>query len=137
MTKQTERSTKVAEYLKRPYHRVLVPDSSGTYSAEIEEFAGCFAVGETAGEAVTNLEEVAESWLESEIDRNRPIPEPFEEHDFSGRFVLRLSKSLHAKAARAAQRDGVSLNSFISNCVSECVGVRSRPHTEAPPQQTV
>ncbi|MBV8452292.1 MAG: type II toxin-antitoxin system HicB family antitoxin [Deltaproteobacteria bacterium] len=50
-------------YLCLPYARVLTPEESGGYSAEMLEFPGCFAKGETADEAVHNLEEVAESWV--------------------------------------------------------------------------
>lgn len=125
MPKKTTRSTEIGDHLKRPYHHVLVPDAGGMYSAEIEEFPGCLAVGESAAEALANLMEVAEIWLESALEHGRAIPDPLEESDFSGRFVLRLPKSLHAKAAKAAQRDGASLNTFIATCVAESVGERT------------
>ena len=38
------------DYLKEPYSRVLVPESDGTYSADILEFPGCFAEGKTPNE---------------------------------------------------------------------------------------
>lgn len=112
------------EYLKRPYARVVVPEGDGTYRGEILEFPGCIASGDTAPEALARLEDVAESWLESVLARGQAVPEPFEENDYSGKLVLRLAKSVHQKAARAAHRDGVSLNTFISNCVAEHLGGR-------------
>jgi predicted RNase H-like HicB family nuclease len=67
-----------AEILKRAYHRVVVSDESGSFGAEIAEFSGCLAVGDTAAEALANLEDVAEGWLLGVIERNQPIPVPFE-----------------------------------------------------------
>jgi predicted RNase H-like HicB family nuclease len=116
-----------AEYLKRSYSRVVIPESDGTYRGEILEFPGCLASGDTAAETLSNLESVAESWIESVLARGQSVPEPFEENEYSGKLVLRLAKSIHQKASRAARRDGVSLNTLISNCVAEHVGARKAP----------
>jgi predicted HicB family RNase H-like nuclease len=113
------------EYLTRPYSRVVVPESDGTFRGEILEFPGCLAAGDTAEETLSRLENVAASWLQSMIDRRQEIPEPFEANNYSGKLVLRLSKSVHRKAAIAARMDGVSLNHFIANCVAEYVGARN------------
>ncbi len=115
----------VADYLKKPYGRVVIPESDGTFSAEIIEFPGCIAVGDTAAEALTNLEDVARSWLEASLEKGQRISEPIENDDYSGKLVLRLPKSLHKKAAHMAARDGVSLNQFIVSSLAEQVGVRS------------
>jgi len=67
-----------AEYLKRPYGRVVVPESDGSFRAEIMEFPGCIAVGDTASEALANLERVAHSWLQATIAKGLRVPEPIE-----------------------------------------------------------
>lgn len=113
-----------ADYLKRPYARVLRPEADGSFSAEIVEFPGCFAAGDTGNEALRNLENVAESWILGMQAKKERIPEPLQEKEaFSGKLVLRLPRSLHKKAAFAAEREGVSLNQFISACVAEAVGL--------------
>jgi antitoxin HicB len=114
-----------AEYLKKPYGRVVVPEPDGTFRAEIIEFPGCIATGDTAAEALACLEDVAVSWLEGTIAKGLRISEPIENSGFSGKLVVRLPKSLHKKAAHAASRDGVSLNQFIVSCVSEQVGAHA------------
>lgn len=114
-----------ADYLKKPYARLLVPEDDGSFRAEIAEFPGCIALGSSPGEAYSELESVAEAWLASVIARGQPIPEPMEEAGYSGKLVLRLPKSLHRKATYAARRDGVSLNQFIINSLSEQVGIRT------------
>ena len=114
--------TTATEYLKKPYGRLLVPEDEGGYHAEIIEFPGCFADGETAGEAAENLENAASSWLEAAIAKGHTIPEPMRELDYSGKLVVRLPKSLHKRAALAANRDRVSLNQFIVSSIAEQVG---------------
>ena len=120
----------VEDYLKKPYGRVVVPEGDGTYRAEIIEFPGCFAVGETAAEALASLEDVAASWLEILLEKGKAVPEPIESGGFSGKLVLRLPKSLHKKAAHLAERDGVSLNQFIVSCVAEQVGSKASVATQ-------
>lgn len=114
-----------AEYLKRPYGRIVVPESDGSFRAEIIEFPGCIAVGDTESKALSRLRDVAESWLESTIARKQRVPEPIESTGYSGKLVVRLPKSLHRKAAQQAARDGVSLNQFIVSSVAEQVGLQS------------
>src|SRR5579859_1482230 len=67
---------KVADILKMPYSRVVVPDESGTFTAEIFEFPGCIAVGATAAEALANLEEVTSDWVSTALEQGQDIPEP-------------------------------------------------------------
>ena len=103
-------TVKRAEYLKRPYGRVVVPESDGTFRAEIIELPGCIAVGDTAAEALANLESVARSCLQATIAKGLRVPEPIEAVEYSGKLVVRLPKTLHKKAAHAAAREDVSLN---------------------------
>jgi antitoxin HicB len=110
------------EILKRPYHRVIVPEEEGLYSALISEFPGCLAIGNTVTEAYIHLEEAAEGWLLAAIDNKRPIPEPIEDPEYSGKLALRLPKSLHETAANAAERDGVSLNQYIVTAIAKYTG---------------
>ena len=113
------------DQLSQPYARILVPEADGSYRGEIMEFPGCISAGDTANEALGNLEDVAASWLMGAYERAQPIPEPVEGSvNFSGKLMLRLPKSLHKKASWYASREGVSLNQFIVYCVSECVGER-------------
>ena len=117
-------ATAPTEYLKRPYGRVVVPESDGTFRAEIMEFPGCIATGDTAAEALASLENVAESWLEATIARGQHVPEPMEGGGFSGKLVVRLGRDLHRRAAYMAAHQGVSLNQFIVSSVAEHVGSR-------------
>jgi hypothetical protein len=48
-----------------------------------------------------------------------------DEPSHSGRLLLRMPPSLHAELARAAEREGVSLNAFISSALSGAVHWRA------------
>jgi antitoxin HicB len=121
-----ERKMEPSAILKKPYARIVVPETDGSFTAEILEFSGCVASGDTAATALANLEDVALDWIGATLEQGQNIPEPIDNSSYSGKLVLRMAKSLHKTAARFAARDGVSLNSFIVSCVSEHVGVRSR-----------
>jgi len=113
--------------LKLPYLRVLTPDAeSGTYAAEILEFPGCVAEGNSPEDAFQRLEKTAKSWIEAARDLGQDIPPPLSAKGFGGRVALRLPKSLHRQASLAAVRDGVSLNQFIATALAEKVGATTR-----------
>lgn len=119
-------SEEVLKYLREPYSRVIMPDGAGGFAAEILEFEGCFADGETPEEAYVNLEDVAESWLESALAQGWRIPPPIDVHEYSGALSLRLPKSLHRRAAEMAQMEGTSLNQFLVASIAAQVGAREK-----------
>jgi predicted RNase H-like HicB family nuclease len=129
MTKKTiekeERkvTNRINEILKLPYARILTPDADGRgYTAEVLEFPGCIAEGDTPQEAYANLEDTAKSWIETTLELGQDIPEPLTSQGFAGKIALRLPRSLHRRAMQMAERDGTSLNQFLLSAVSERVG---------------
>lgn len=48
----------------------------GAYIAEVPELTGCMADGETYQEALINVEEVVNEWMETAKLMGRKIPEP-------------------------------------------------------------
>lgn len=114
--------TEYSEILKKPYSRILIPEENGAYSAEILEFPGCFASGESANDAIEKLEINAVSWLEACEELGQDIPEPFMNQEFQGKFALRLPRSIHRKAAQFAERDNVSINQFFVSAISARIG---------------
>ncbi len=110
------------DMLKKPYARILVPGDDGRYSAELLEFPGCYACGDTAVEAIENLEKAAESWIEAALEQKQEIPEPLATYGYSGKINLRLPRSIHKQAARFAQKEDVSLNQFFASAIAARVG---------------
>ena len=116
------------EYLKAPYCRVVIPDyETGTFTARVMEFPGCVTQGDTIAQAHERLERAAEDWIKTALDLGQDIPSPAEEESYSGRILVRLPKSLHRRAAEAAEADATSLNQFIVAAVAERVGASAQP----------
>ena len=103
------------EYLDLPYHivvRHLTDESGSYYFATVQELDGCMSHGDTQEEAFRNIREAMEGWIRTKLENGFPVPVPADEGEYSGRFLLRLPKSLHARLAEDARREGVSLNQY-------------------------
>ena len=100
-------------YWEKPYEKVLIQQEDGTYYAKIREFAGCSTSGKTPQEALSNLEEIMKELLQSEIEQKHIIPEPDQDQNYSGTFLIRTSPALHQECAENAQRQGVSFNKYV------------------------
>ena len=101
------------DYMKLPYTRLVqeMDDESGHYFyGKILELDGCQSTANTLTELYENLNEVMESYLEIKLENNLPIPLPNDANKYSGKFVVRLPKTLHQRLAIEASREGVSLN---------------------------
>jgi len=110
------------DYLSLNYPYELVRDADeGGYFATHADLDGCAAQGETAEEAVENLDVARELWIETRLEDGLPVPEPAPEEP-SGRVSLRMPSSLHAKLVRVADRQGVSLNLLLNAALAEYVG---------------
>lgn len=51
-------------------------EEDGTYIAEVPELAGCMADGATAKDALHNVEQIAQDWIETAQELGRDVPEP-------------------------------------------------------------
>ena len=105
----------VKDYLKLSYHIVIqhITDESGSYYfATVKEFDGCMSDGETYIEAFENIQEAMEGWIECKLEGGFPVPLPIDDSQYSGKFVLRIPKTLHAQLATEAEKEGVSLNQY-------------------------
>lgn len=130
MTYMDEASAITAAQLG-PYARILTRDEDGRYAAEVLEFPGCLSSGDSAEEALANLDEAIEVWVGATLDEGAEVPPPMLHSEFSGRVTLRLLPSVHERAAILARREGVSLNRLLSNAVSYYVGYLGGAHDAA------
>ena len=103
----------IRDYLQLPYTRLVqeMNDESGHYFyGSILELDGCQSTGATLSELYENLNEAMEGYIEVKIAKNLPIPLPESVEGYSGKFVVRMPKTLHRKLSIEAKREGVSLN---------------------------
>ena len=61
-------------------YRVLIEqDEDGFFVAEVPSLPGCISQGSTRAEALSNIHEAIEGYLESLQAHDEPIPPPIEE----------------------------------------------------------
>ncbi len=99
-------------YLSLPWNVKIhkVKDESGEYYfGQVQEIPEVRADGDTLKECYDLVMEMLESNLELMIEDKVKIPEPVDK-TYSGKFNLRLPKSLHKKLAEEAEDEGISLN---------------------------
>ncbi len=105
----------IKEYMELPYNYIIQPvnDESGFYFyARVLELDGCQSTGDTFEEAYENLREAMEGWIETKIENGFEVPLPVGYDDFSGKFIVRIPKSLHYRLTVEAEQEGVSLNQY-------------------------
>ena len=94
----------------------------GGFFASVPLLRGCMSDGETIDEAYQNISDAKAEWLANMLERKMPIPEPYADEAFSGKFVVRVPKSLHRLLAEESEKEGISLNQFITNSLSYVMG---------------
>ena len=98
--------------------KVFKDERDNDFGAFIEEIPEVSAFGETPGEAINELKTAYELWLESCQEEGYPVSEPFNVRGYSGKFVLRVPKSLHKKLVEKANEENVSLNHEVNYCIT-------------------
>jgi RNA polymerase sigma-B factor len=108
--------------IDQPYHIELLKsdDAGGGWSAQVEELPGCTAQGATPQEAAAGVEAAIADWVAEAKAQGREVPKP-RSASHSGRLLVRMPQSLHAELARAAEREEVSLNQFITGSLASAV----------------
>jgi len=121
------------DYLTLPYTIVLRRDvKDEIVVARVEELPGCSAHGITEMEALSNLRDNVETWIEDCLESGDPVPEPMLEIELpSGKWLQRVPRSLHLKLIRLAKEEGVSLNQFVTAVLAESAGEKAAQSNKA------
>ena len=114
--------TKRAHELAKRSYAFVVRESDGEYEITFPELRGCRTSGKTLEEALGNVQEAKEVWMGGMLICGGHIPEPSGNLDYSGRFVVRCSRSLHKALSQTAALEGVSLNQLVVQAISEKAG---------------
>ncbi len=97
--------------------RIFADNSSDHiyWVVEYPDLPGCIGVGDTPEEALIEGEIHKNLWLEAAQEIGEEIPEPNNMYskDYSGRFNVRIPKSLHRELVLRADSEGTSLNSLV------------------------
>ena len=101
------------EYLAMPYRMEIVEDrEEGGFVVSFPELPGCITCGETLETAVANAQDAKKAWLEAAIADGVTIQEPDSLEKYSGKFKLRMPRSLHRALAEHSQQEGISMNQY-------------------------
>ncbi|MCI0550601.1 MAG: type II toxin-antitoxin system HicB family antitoxin [Anaerolineae bacterium] len=114
----------IDNYLKLPYHIEVIRDDDKEnpgWAARVVELPGCITQGETFEELGEMIEDAMRGWIGIALEDGIPVPEPAPDEDYSGKFVVRLPRSLHRQLAETAEREGVSLNQFVNVALARAV----------------
>ncbi|KJS16407.1 MAG: DNA repair protein [Peptococcaceae bacterium BRH_c4b] len=112
-------------YLALPYKVTLTPAEEGGYVVSVPDLPGCISQGETLEEAIKMIEDAKICWLEVAMEEGIAIPRPTRtDEEYSGKFNIRVPKSLHRILAEKAKEENVSLNQYVNYQLSRGVGYK-------------
>lgn len=97
-------------------------EDGGGYMIDVPLLKGCISDGETVEEALNNIRDAKIEWFAYMLENNLPIPEPDEVNKYSGKFVVRISKSLHRTISEQSKMEGLSLNQYVANSLAYVAG---------------
>lgn len=109
-------------YMNLPYTIELTPEPEGSWFVAVKELPGCMSQGDSPEEAIEMIRDAMRGWIEASLQDGDIIPEPQSLEEFSGKFVVRVPRSLHRDLVESAEREGVSLNQYINVVLSRGVG---------------
>ena len=112
-------------YLRLPYTIEVIRDVGEEYAgwfARIVELPGCMTQADTFEELGEMIEDAMRAWIQTALEDGQKIPEPRPVESYSGKFIVRVPRSLHRALVEFANREGVSLNMFVSTALGKAVG---------------
>ncbi|MBN1266793.1 MAG: type II toxin-antitoxin system HicB family antitoxin [Anaerolineales bacterium] len=112
-------------YMQLPYKIGIFPDEEGQgYTAVVPELPGCMTASDDFSGLESLLEDAKRVWIQAAIENGDPVPEPMpeEEKEYSGKFLVRVPKSLHRQLSVRAEMEGTSLNQMVVAVLAESMG---------------
>lgn len=106
------------EYLKLQYPFHVVADPDGGYVVTLPDLPGCMTQADAIDDIPAMVKSARALWIETAFDKGIDIPLPSYPADYSGKFVVRVPRSLHRRLAESAEDEGVSLNQYVASLLS-------------------
>lgn len=94
-------------------------DEDEGYIATCPDFPGLSAFGETQEEAIKEANVALNLFIQSFEEDGETLPCPTKVSEYSGQIRLRMPKDLHGRLAKTANKEGVSLNTYLVGLISE------------------
>ncbi len=112
----------VERRMRMRYSHNLIRNEDGSYFAQIIEFPGCMTEGDTPAQALEMLDDAMRTWLCGRLEDRLDIPDPANDEALSGKFIVRVPKSMHRDLAERAERENVSLNAWVNAVLARNLG---------------
>ena len=113
--KKSDLKTKAAFYTKT----VEWSEEDGCFVGSAPPLIGPCCHGKNEARVHAQLCEIVEEWIALLEGDGHKLPAPLAAKDFSGKFVLRIPRTLHRTLEREARKQGVSLNQYVLYILSE------------------
>lgn len=104
--------------------RPLTEEEGGGFLISFLDFSECISDGETVEETIQNGLDALQETIAALESMNLAVPEPGSGGSYSGKFIQRVPKSIHARLAMRARQEGVSMNSLVTSILAESLGKR-------------
>lgn len=111
-------------YMSLPYQEIIKSSPDGGYVGICPELPGCITQVDSLDEMKEMLEDAKRCWISSMLEDGYPVPEPEPDEPFSGKFNLRMPKSLHKELSQRAKSDNVSLNQMAVCLIAKGLGTQ-------------
>lgn len=119
---------------------VFWSDEDEGYIAVATDLPGCSAYGASPQEAIAEVQSAIEAWLEAARAAGNDVPAPSNpaaDPPVSGKYLLRMPRSLHWHLVQAAKRERVSLNQHMVYLLTTGSYEQKAAHISAPTAPTV
>jgi antitoxin HicB len=98
---------------------LLWSDEDQGFIVTCPDFPGLSAFGESPEEALAEARIALDLFIESLQASGNELPKPTKTVDYSGQIRLRMPKSLHYSLVQKAEKECVSLNTWLITLLSE------------------
>ena len=107
------------EALARDYRFDVIADPDGGFVIRFPDLPGCMTQVERIEDVGAAAEEIRTLWLETAAEVGQDLPAPTFPEEFSGKFNVRIPRSLHRDLVHLAADEGVSLNQLVVSLLSD------------------
>ncbi len=115
--------------MEYPFNVIASIDAG--YVIQFPDLPGCLTQAEDPSEIVPMAMDAKKAWIETAYELCRAIPLRSHPDEYSGQFQVRVPRKLHRELAEAAERNGVSLNTWVVYLLSGNLAA----HKSAAPQK--
>ena len=112
------------EYLALEYPFNVIADPDGGWVIEYPDLPGCLSQADALDE-IAPMAEAARRLDQNYIQGWAGNPPAVLPEEYSGKFNVRLPRSLHKRLVASAEHEGVSLNHYVATLLSTNDALRS------------